>query len=105
MSQTKTEYVVAVAEPTFHTPEEVWKAAGDAYRSWRRAGHSEDSAARDASEFYAHQMARLHERQIETVCAWCHRHISGPVGADPKNVSHGICPECLKEKFPEKVTA
>lgn len=40
--------------------------------------------------------------QIETVCAWCvpPKHISGPVGAE--HVSHGICPECLAEKFPEE---
>ena len=42
--------------------------------------------------------------EIETVCAWCHRHMSGPVGAAPQRVSHGICPQCLEEKFPEKVT-
>ena len=43
--------------------------------------------------------------EIETVCAWCHEHMSGPVGAAPERVSHGICPRCLEEKFPEKVTS
>ena len=45
--------------------------------------------------------------EIETVCAWCvpHKHISGPVGAPPERVSHGICPKCLEEKFPEKAAA
>ena len=42
---------------------------------------------------------------IETICAWCGKHISGPVGAAPKRVSHGICPQCLEREFPEKVTA
>ena len=45
--------------------------------------------------------------EIETVCAWCvpHKHISGPIGAPPERVSHGICPECLEREFPEMVTA
>ena len=28
-----------------------------------------------------------------------------PVGADSAHKSHGICPKCMEEKFPEKVTA
>jgi hypothetical protein len=40
---------------------------------------------------------------IETTCAWCGKWISGPRGAAPENVSHGICPECLEREFPEKV--
>ena len=43
--------------------------------------------------------------EIETVCAWCGKHISGPEDAAPERVSHGICPKCLEEKFPEMVTA
>ena len=43
--------------------------------------------------------------EIETVCAWCHRHMTGPVGAAPERVSHGICPKCLEEKFSEKAAA
>ena len=43
--------------------------------------------------------------EIETVCAWCGKHLSGVEGAAPERVSHGICPECLEEKFPEKATA
>ena len=42
--------------------------------------------------------------EIETVCAWCGKHISGIEGAAPERVSHGICPQCLKEHFPEMVT-
>ena len=47
----------------------------------------------------------LKASEIETVCAWCGKHISGPEGASPERVSHGLCPECLEEKFPEKATA
>lgn len=43
--------------------------------------------------------------EIETVCAWCGEHISGPEDAAPERVSHGICPKCLEEKFPEMATA
>ena len=50
-------------------------------------------------------MTVLKASEIETVCAWCSTHLSGPVGARPERVSHGICPQCLEEKFPEKVTA
>ncbi len=42
---------------------------------------------------------------IETVCAWCGVHMSGPVGADREHTSHGICEKCLDVEFPEKVTA
>ena len=52
------------------------------------------------------RMAALEKAsEIETVCAWCvpHKHLSGPVGAPPERVSHGICPECLTEHFPEMV--
>jgi hypothetical protein len=48
---------------TYTTAEQVWQAAGDAYRGWRSAGHSEDSAAADAASFYAYQMQALKERQ------------------------------------------
>lgn len=47
----------------YTTPEQVWQAAGDAYRNWRAAGHSEESAAADAASFYAYQMAELRKRQ------------------------------------------
>lgn len=111
MSEPRSTYAVQpTAEPVFYTVQEVWKAAGNAYRTWRSYGHSEESAARDASEFYGYQVSELRKRraaaEIEVVCAWCvpHKHLSGPVGASPENVSHGICPQCLEEKFPEMVT-
>ena len=48
----------------------------------------------------------MREREvIETVCAWCGEHLAGPVGADAEHRSHGICPKCLEEQFPETVTA
>ena len=61
-------------------------------------------------EELAHQRrltARLMPGQedIETVCAWCGVHMSGPVGADREHTSHGICEKCLDVEFPEKVTA
>jgi hypothetical protein len=94
----------------YKTAEDVWKASGEAYRAWRSHGQSEGEAARSASEFYAYQMSELRKRdraagEIETVCAWCvpHKHLSGPVGAPPERVSHGICEKCLEEKFPERV--
>ena len=45
------------------------------------------------------------QEDIETVCAWCGVHMSGPVGADREHTSHGICEKCLDVEFPEKVTA
>lgn len=36
------------------------------------------------------------EGDLPTYCAWCKRHMSGPIG-DYKIASHGICPPCLKE--------
>jgi hypothetical protein len=107
MSEPRAAYVVPVPEPIYYTAQEVWAAAGEAYRGWRAQGSSEGDAARSASEFYGYQMSELRKRQqateIETVCAWCvpHKHLSGPVGAAPENVSHGICPQCLREQFPE----
>lgn len=34
---------------------------------------------------------------IETVCAWCKRHLRGPVGGPVK--SHGICQDCKAEQI------
>lgn len=96
---------------TYTTPEQVRNAADATYRAWRSYGWAEGAAEQAAAEFYAYQMAELHlrkleeSRQIETVCAWCQTHMSGPVGAAPERVSHGICPECLKEHFHEEMTA
>ena len=108
MSETAGEYKAQpLPEPVYRTVQEIWVAAGEAYRTWRSYGWSEGEAARAASEFYGYQVGELHKRErtaepIETVCAWCDAHLGGPVGAS--QVSHGICPECLEEKFPEMVT-
>jgi DNA repair exonuclease SbcCD ATPase subunit len=53
----------------------------------------------------AEMKARWGREEIETVCAWCGAHTAGPTGAALEHVSHGICPECLKEQFPEMVEA
>ena len=93
---------------TYTTPEQVRNAAGAAYRTWRSYGWAEGAAEQAAGEFYAYQMAELHRRQAgetETVCAWCGKHMSGPVGAQPERQSHGICPECEAREFPAEVTA
>ena len=92
----------------YTTPEQVRNAADTAYRNWRSYGWAEGEAEQAAGEFYAYQMAELHKRQageIETICAWCHEHINGPVGSPPERVSHGICADCLAREFSEKVTA
>lgn len=92
----------------YTTPQDVLTAADTAYRNWRSYGWAEGEAEQAAGEFYAYQMAELHKRQageIETICAWCHEHISGPVGSPPERVSHGICADCLAREFPEQVTA
>ena len=93
---------------TYTTAEQVWNAAGEAYRTWRSYGWADGEAARAASEFYAYQMAELHRRQngeIRTVCAWCGAHIGGPVNAPPERTSHGICARCAEREFPGEVTA
>jgi len=93
---------------TYTTPEQVRNAAGAAYRTWRSYGWAEGAAEQAAGEFYAYQMAELHKRQageIETICAWCHEHLSGPEQAPPERTSHGICADCLAREFPEQVTA
>ncbi len=45
-----------------------------------------------------------HERQeatlrMKTVCSWCKSHMKGPEEDD--EVSHGLCPKCEWEYFPE----
>lgn len=37
------------------------------------------------------------QEEMKTVCAWCRRHMSGPV--DVVRESHGICPQCLREEL------
>ncbi len=39
---------------------------------------------------------------MRVVCAWCKRQLKsceGYVAGDPDKVSHGICPECVREMF------
>jgi hypothetical protein len=37
--------------------------------------------------------------EFKVVCAWCQKHMRGPeISSD---VSHGICPPCLQERFEE----
>jgi hypothetical protein len=37
--------------------------------------------------------------QVKKVCPWCNKEIgsAGYKSTDPNEVSHGICPECLKK--------
>ena len=39
--------------------------------------------------------------EILEMCAWCGREIRRKPGLGQTGVSHGICPECAKEHFPE----
>jgi len=112
MSETRGIYETKpMPEPVFNTVKEIERETLAVYRRGQSYGWGDGMAEQEAAEFYAYQLTKLHlrkleeSRQIETVCAWCQTHMSGPVGAAPERVSHGICPECLKEHFHEEVTA
>lgn len=36
---------------------------------------------------------------MRTICAWCSKHISGPLEAPANQTSHGICENCLIVEF------
>jgi len=38
---------------------------------------------------------------IKIVCATCNAHMSGPVDAPARFISHGICHDCLKKNHPK----
>jgi hypothetical protein len=98
-------------EPVYYTKGEIERETLAVYLRARSYGWSDGAAEQSAAEFYATQLTRLHlrkleeAREIETVCAWCNTHLSGPVGAAPENVSHGICVTCAEAFEPEAVTA
>ena len=115
MSETKGLYnVEPMPEPVFNTVAEIEKATAELCQWYRANGWPEGLPEQEAAEFYGHHLTKLHlreleaKREIEVVCAWCpdHTHISGPVGAPPERVSHGICKACkakLDEEMGEEV--
>jgi hypothetical protein len=42
-----------------------------------------------------------HIKEMKTVCAWCGKHLKGPINAD--RISHGMCPACFEKELPKKV--
>ena len=111
MSETRGIYETKpMPEPVFNTVKEIERETLAVYRRGQSYGWGDGMAEQAAAEFYTYQVARLQLRKleaeaIETVCAWCHRHMSGPVGAPPERTSHGICARCAEREFPGEVTA
>lgn len=39
--------------------------------------------------------------EFVVICAWCNKVLGTKPGLGNKGVSHGICPECAQEHFPQ----